>query len=366
VPPLIFEKVLIADERFESAGVFDVNNDGVPDIVSGAYWYPGPAFDRRHRIGEVRAEGEYFDDFSTIPMDVNGDGFVDFITGGWWGQTLCWRENPRGDPAREWPLHEIAKVGPIESTRAWDLDGDGRLEIIPNTPGGPLRVFKPITDAVGRPTGAFREFVLYDGPSGHGLGCGDVNGDGRMDIILARGWLEQPPEGLAGRWTFHEELDLGRASVPILVVEVNGDGRADLIVGGAHGYGLDWYEQRLDGGRRSWVRHPIDPYNSQYHDLIWADLDGDGACELVTGKRYRAHCGKDPGADDPVGVYYFKWTGEGFVKQVIDYGPPGAGTGCGIHFQVADLTSDGRLDIVAPGKDGLYLFRNHGFAAPGG
>jgi hypothetical protein len=366
VPPIQFEKVLIADERYESAGAFDVNNDGVLDIVSGAWWYPGPDFTRKCPIGPVRAEGEYFDDFSTIPMDCNGDGYLDFITGGWWGNTIRWRENPKGDPAKKWDEHVIAEVGNVETTRAWDIDGDGRPEIVPNTPGRPVRAYKLVTDARGRGTGRFSEHVLWDGKQGHGFGFGDLNGDGRGDLVLAKGWLEAPLRPLEGPWTLHEEFDLGSASCPVIVADVNGDGLPDLIVGQAHGYGLDWYEQRLEGGKRRWIKHPIDPFNSQYHDLIWTDLDGDGRPELVTGKRYRAHCGKDPGADDPVGLYYFKWTGETFSKQVIDYGPARVGKGCGIHFQVADMDGDGRPDIVAPGKDGLYLFRNLGVAPPRG
>ena len=132
-----------------------------------------------------------------------------------------------------------------------------------------------------------------------------------------------------------------------------------MIVGHSHSYGLDWWEQTKDvGGARRWKKHPIDPFNSQYHDLIWADIDNDGKPELITGKRYRAHCGRDPGEMDDLGIYYFKWTGEGFAKQVIAYGPPGVGAGCGIEFQVADLRKTGRLDIVAPGKDGLHVFFN--------
>lgn len=367
MPPLRFQKTLIADERYESAGVFDVNNDGVLDIVSGAFWYPGPHFDRKCRIGEVQAVGEYYDDFSTIALDVNGDGYLDFVTGGWWGNTIRWRENPQGDPTRPWSEHVIAEVGNVETTRAWDVDGDGQLEIVPNTPGHPLRAFKLVTDSAGRGTGRFTDHVIFPKPIGHGLGFGDVDGDGRGEFITAKGILT-PPDGdpLGGPWTFTPAFNLGSASVPILVVDVNGDGLNDLVVGQAHNYGLDWWEQRIEGGERTWVRHPIDPFNSQYHDLIWADLDGDGRPELITGKRYRAHCGRDPGGYDPVGLYYFKWTGEGFVKQVIDYGPARQGTGCGIHFQVVDLDGDGRLDIVAPGKDGLYLFRNLGVARPMG
>jgi len=380
--PLVFEKIKVSDERYESAGVFDVNNDGHPDIVCGAWWYPGPKFDQRYPVGQVRAEGEYYDDFSTIPMDVNGDGYTDFITGGWWGNTIRWRENPKGDPTKEWPEHVIAEVGNVETTRAWDVDGDGQLEIVPNTPGGPQRVYKLITDARGRGTGKFKEFVVYDKPSGHGFGFGDVNGDGRGEIILAKGWLEAPADPLGGKpWTLHEEFDLGSASCPVIVADVNGDGRAELIVGQAHNYGLDWWEQKLVGGKRQWIKHPIDPANSQYHDLGWIDIDGDGRPELVTGKRYRAHCGHDPGEFDPIGLYYFKWTGEGFAKQVIAYGAglhnfPSAeaaaaaaavrplGKGCGIQFQVADLGGNGRLDIVAPGKDGLVIFKNRGFVEP--
>jgi hypothetical protein len=359
--PLRFRKVLIADERYESAGVFDVNNDGVLDIVSGAYWYQGPDFKQQHRIGDVLAVDEYFDDFSTIPMDVNGDGYLDSITGGWWGNTVRWRENP-GPRGGEWPEHVIAEVGNVETTRAWDVDGDGQLEIVPNTPNGPLAVYKLVTDASGKGAAKFTKHVIHAEPQGHGLGFGDITGNGRGDFVLAHGWLEAPDDPLRGRWAFHADFDLGSASIPVLVVDVNGDCLNDLIVGQAHNYGLEWWEQGRDtAGNRTWTRHPIDPYNAQYHDMQWVDLDGDGACELVTGKRYRAHCGRDPGEADDVGTYYFKWTGEGFVKQVIDYGPIRVGTGCGIQFAIADLRGAGRLDLVAPGKDGLYVFYNEGF-----
>ncbi|MFB3891101.1 MAG: FG-GAP repeat domain-containing protein [Phycisphaerae bacterium] len=364
MPPLRFQKTLISDERYESCGVFDVNNDGVLDIVSGAYWYPGPRFDRKHLIGEIKAAGEWYDDFSTIPMDVNGDGWMDYVTGGWWGNNIRWRENPKGDPEKPWPEHvAAANTGNVETTRAWDVDGDGQLEIVPNTPPASQKFYKLVTDKQGRGTGQFKEFVVYDSKSGHGLGFGDINGDGRGDIILAKGWLEAPPDPLGGKWTFHEEFDLGSASIPIIVADVNGDGVNDLIVGQSHAYGLDWWEQRVEkGGKRKWIKHPIDPFNSQYHDLWWIDIDGDGKPELVTGKRYRAHNGHDPGEYDPYGLYYFKWTGEAFVKIPIEYGPIRQTKGVGISFQVIDIDGDGKLEIVAPGKDGLALYKNIGFA----
>lgn len=364
VPSVRFERRLIADERYESATVFDVDGDGHLDIVSGAFWYPGPDFSSKCPIAPPMAVGEYFDAFGEIPVDVNGDGYLDVVTGGWWSKAIRWNENPRGARQSPWPVHQIAEVGSVECVKAWDLDGDGNLEIVPNTPGGPQRVYKLVTDEAGRGRGTFKEHVLRDEPSGHGLGCGDINGDGRLDLVLPGGWLEAPERLWEEPWRWHPELELGAASVEIVVADVNGDGLADLIVGQAHNYGLDWWEQQISNGKRSWIRHPIDPHNSQYHDLRWVDLDGDGQCELVTGKRYRAHNGHDPGAYDPIGIYYFKWTGEAFAKEVISYGDIRVGTGCGIDFEVADLDSNGRLDLVAPGKDGLYVFHNTGAAVP--
>ncbi|MCL5270512.1 MAG: VCBS repeat-containing protein [bacterium] len=358
--PLRFRKVLIADERFEAAGLIDVNNDGKLDIVSGAYWYEGPDFKKVHPIGEVQPSGEYFDDFSNIPIDVNGDGLMDYITGAWFTGTLRWRENP-GDPNKEWPLHDIDACGNIERAMAWDIDGDGRIEIIPNCPPSPLAIYKLKTGANGKGAGEFQKTVIRTEKQGHGIGFGDINGDGRPDIVLNNGWLEAPADPYKGEWIWHPEFKFcWSASTPMLVADVNGDGLSDIIVGGGHEYGLDWWEQRLEGGKRTWVRHPIDPFNSQYHDMQWIDIDGDGKKELLTGKRYRAHCGKDPGARDDVGIYYFKWNGESFTKLMVDYGPTRVGKGCGIYFATADLTGNGLPDIVAPGKDGLYVFYNEG------
>lgn len=354
-----WEKVKLDDGAFESAGVFDVNNDGILDIVCGGYWYEGPNW-KKHKLCDVMASGEYYDDFSTIPLDVNGDGYLDVITGGWFGQTLYWRENPRGNPV-EWKTHVIDKCGNIETTRAWDVDGDGELEVVPNTPGGPVVFYKLVRNGEGRGTGRFRKFRTWDGPSRHGLGFGDIDGDGRGELITSGGWLERPADPLNEPWTFHPEFNLGMASVPIVVADIDEDGVAELIVGQAHGYGLDYYEQKqTQGGQREWIRNPIDPYFSQYHEMCYVDIDGDGKNELITGNRYRAHCGNDPGETNVVGLYCFKWNGKSFTKQVIDHGRAGEASGTGIFLSVSDIDEDGRLDIVAPGKEGLFIFRNLG------
>ena len=147
-------------------------------------------------------------------------------------------------------------------------------------------------------------------------------------------------------------------SVPIIVADVNSDGLNDLIVGHGHSYGLDWYEQKKDGKNSQFIKHPIDPFHSQYHTMEWVDIDNDGKMELITGKRYRAHNSGDPGFNDPLELSYFKWNGESFTKNVISYGEFGKGKGTGIYFSVADLRNTGKKDIILAGKDGLYIFFN--------
>lgn len=354
---LTFRKQMIASESAESAGVFDVNGDKVPDIVSGSYWYEGPLYQKRHLIGQTKRVSEYFDDFSTVPYDVNGDGKMDYITGGWFNKKLLWRENPGTNG--EWTEHELFETGNIETTRAWDIDGDGFEEIVPNTPKLPLVYYTMVRDQNKKATGKFTPTKVAD-THGHGLGFGDINGDGRGDFITADGWLEAPEDRKTKPWTLHTDFKLGDASVPIIVTDVNKDGLNDIIVGQGHTYGLDWYEQKRNGKSISFVKHAIDPFQSQYHTMAWVDIDNDGENELITGKRFRAHNGNDPGEFDPVGLYYFKWNGESFTKNFISYGPYGEGKGAGIYFSVADLRKNGRKDIVVAGKDGLAIFFNEG------
>ena len=357
-----FEKKRIDTCTFEAAAAFDVNNDGYLDIVCGENWYEGPDFKKKHKMCDVLPEGEYFDDFSDYPMDVNGNGYMDIITGGWWGKTLRWRENP-GAAGGEWKIHDIDECGCIETTRFYDVDNCGREEIFPNTPGEPQAFYKLDVDKDGKGKGTFTKYVISEGGSGHGMGVGDIDGDGKMEVILQKGILHMPEGGpCAGLWTYTEEYDFTWGTgVPILVHDVNKDGLADIIVGNGHGYGLWWYEQGKDeNGKRTWTEHTIDMAWAQYHDIQLCDIDGDGELELVTGKRYRAHCGNDPGDNDPVFVCYYKITDGRFSRYVIDFGEADGGAGAGIYLWLADLNGNGKPDIVVPGKTGLYLFTNLG------
>ena len=355
-----FRRRKLSDQPFEAASVCDVDGDGNKDIVSGDYWYPGPDFARAVKFRTLEAKGGYHDSFHDYPMDVNGDGRPDIVSGGWFGQTLLWYENPGGrQAAGDWQGHPIDRPGPIETTRFWDVDNDGHVEIVPNA-GGNVVFYRLVRNSAGKGTGKFDKHVVRQGGCGHGLGFGDINGDGRGDFVIPTGWLESPAKPLDGEWKLHEEFVLERASVPILVHDVNEDGVADLIYGNGHGYGLFWVEQARDEKEnRRWVQHAIDDGSSQYHDMLLADIDGDRRPELVTGKRYYAHNGRDPGAEDPVFVRYFDFSKKGiFTPHTIDYGKAGKASGVGIYFWVEDVTGDGRPEIIAPGKEGLYLFEN--------
>jgi len=348
-----FKKHVISEDSVaESAGVLDVNRDGLLDILCGENWYEAPSW-KKHFVRKIPIAGSYVDDFATVPLDVNGDGWTDVVSVTWFSKKVSWIENPAGKEG-EWKEHVADNPGNIETAIACDVDGDGKTDILPNVMGQTVWY-----ERTGQGENAtLVKHVVDSGRGGHGIGFGDVNGDGRGDVVTPFGWYEAPADRREGKWVLHGEFDLGSASIPVAVHDFNGDGLSDIFWGMGHNYGVFWLEQgKSSDGKRTWTRHPVDQTWSQAHAIILADLDGDGKMEAVTGKRYRAHNGGDPGSDDPRIICYYKWSAEkkAFEKHVIDQK---TNAGFGLYQTLTDIDGDGDIDIVAPGKSGLYLFEN--------
>lgn len=349
-----FKKHTIDIGRSETCAVADVNRDGKLDIISGENWFEGPSW-KRHKFRELPFWNNYVDNFSDHALDVNGDGYPDVISAAWNAKRIAWWENPGAKgTSGEWKMHPIDAGFPVEFSFLVDLDNDGKAqELLPQF--GNNKAALAWYEVRG---GSWVKHQVSDRSYGHGIGAGDVNGDGRTDIITPKGWFEAPADPRQGTWKLHEDFDLGATGF-IYVVDVNGDGVPDLLTSLAHDYGIFWMEQQR--GSNKWVKHLIDDAWSQAHALTLADLNGDGQPEIVTGKRFYAHNGHDPGAREPLGVYWYEFAENGdhrdWIRHVIDYG---GATGGGMQIPVIDIDGDGDLDIVVAGKSGLYLFENLG------
>ena len=362
---------------FEGAGVFDVDGDGKLDVVSGESWYQGPAW-TPFPVRKVSRTGTYRNCFSTMPMDVNGDGRIDFITCSFFERNVGWVENP-GVAGQEWTYHEIDKPGNSEAAVLVDLDGDGKPDILPNSIN--TVAWYSLAKAGSQPD--WRKHDFGTAAAGHGVGSGDINGDGRVDLLTPKGWFEAPPDPkTATTWAWHPDWNLGSTGIQILAKDLDGDGKVELVYGMGHDRGLFWAKQTPGAdGKPTWSKQPIDETLSSVHVLSWVDLDGDGnARELLSGKRVYAH-EIEAGDVEPSQIAYYTFDGSQasapWVKHLVFRGehanaatpqeggkrdaqkdfPPGT-AGTGLEVPVIDLDGDGDLDLVCPGKSGLYWFEN--------
>ncbi len=354
VPQTTYAIHRLSADHAEGITTLDMNGDGLPDILSGAYWYenPGPQGGewKRHQYRTVDIVGEFVSDCGEWVVDVNHDGAPDIVTVGWMTDGLFWYENPK-KPGVMWERHFITHS--VETEGGWmaDLNGDGKPDLALAHYGRSGIIW---VDFAG-PEPKVHHVGGHD-QDGHGIGMADMDGDGKMDLLTPYGWYKNI-DADRDQWEWHGDWDLEEAGFPIIGYDVNGDGKMDIIYGRGHSYGLYWLEQQGDAAHRSWVRHTIDESFSQVHALKLVDLDGDGQMELLAGKRYRGHDGHDPGSYDPLVIYYYKIdrkTGE-FTRYPISLG----GTaGAGTQFVVADLDGDGDLDIATAGKTGVHFFEN--------
>lgn len=353
--PSFRRHALNPQSEFPACAVFDVNRDGKLDVFSGGWWYEAPNWER-HFVREVQQIGGRFDDYSNLPLDVNVDGWTDVVSVNYRSKSLYWVENPGQEASQVWKQHEIDNPGSAETGRLEDIDGDGRLDVLPN--GTQYAAWYELEAGDAK---AGSKWLRHDLPAetmGHGLGFGDIDGDGRGDLATAHGWLQAPEDRRGGRWALQPEYKLHRdASIPILVHDVDDDGDADLIWGRGHNIGLYWLEQRQSGDAREWVKHAIDTSWSQPHAILLADLDKDGRQDLVAGKRYLGHEGRDPGEWDPQAVYYYTFSKDlkTWRRGVVD---DSGAVGWDLDPKAADLDGDGDIDLVCPSRSGLHWCEN--------
>jgi len=365
----------------ECASVLDVDGDGDLDIASGRNWYEAPDWIKHADFRDgAETNGPETDDNSEFAMDVNFDGKTDVVSSGWmFMKGAFWYENP-GRNDTMWKSTRIHMARNMEGVIHGDIDGDGDDDVLCNHWGLVRGQGMTWLEHIDRAPW-FVEHVVGTKGDMHGNGLGDINGDGRVDIVTPVGWYEQPARAKDGPWLFHADYKFepakgrgGAGSHPILVHDVDEDGLNDVLIGSAHAYGLAWLQQKVDAaGRRSFETHWIETEYSQFHTMVLADLNGDDKPDLVTGKRLFAHHGSDIGAGEPLYAFWYDIQGGRFARHILSFNhlphypaserfnpAPNYAVSVGMKLNVADMDKDGRNDVIIAGKGGLYVFYNQG------
>ncbi len=374
----------------EGGAAGDFNRDGHADLVVGPYWYAGPDYKQRHEFypatesfmlkgtdgkettvpgfaGALSGRNAYSRNFLTFVHDFNGDEWDDVLVLGFPGAESTWHENPKGKPGH-WKKHIALAVTDNESPHFTDITGDGRPEIVCNSEGHfiyaePNRHHPDQPWAVHRvtPKGSWQRFT-------HGMGVGDVNGDGRRDIMEKNGWWEQP-ESLEDDppWAFHAYPFSPGGGAQMYAYDVDGDGDNDVITSlAAHGYGLCWYENQPKDGGITFVPQTFmnakpeeNRYGvkfSQLHAIDLVDMNRDGLLDIVTGKRFWAHGPQGDAEPNAAAVLYWfelrrtKKRGVDWLPHLID-----DDSGIGTQVMTTDMNADGWPDIVVGNKKGAFV-----------
>ncbi|MEO6289631.1 MAG: FG-GAP and VCBS repeat-containing protein [Ginsengibacter sp.] len=353
-----FKKIILTtDFLSEGVAVADVNKDGQMDVLAGTFWFEAPDW-KRHEIdaGKIYKTVEYSNTFLDFAMDVNYDGWMDLIRIPIPGAAATWYENPKNAPGY-WKEHAAFHSVGNESPAFYDIDNDGLPDLVCADSKNKKMVW--VSPPPSKNDSSWtRHIISNDSIRGthmytHGLGFGDMNNDGRTDVVMREGWWEAPVNRKQENWIFHP-ANLGDECSQMYIMDLDGDGDMDVISASAHRYGMWWHEQVKAGDSVNWVQHDIYNKFSQTHGVALADINQDGYPDLVTGKRYYAHNGHDPGAEEPAMLYWFEYKPgkvPTWVPHQID-----DNSGVGLQVVTHDMNKDNLVDIVESNKKGVYIF----------
>jgi hypothetical protein len=366
-----------------SAGSADFNRDGIMDVVAGPYIYYGPGYTKFREIFPAFAYNpskEFTEVNCQYTYDFNNDGWMDVFVAPPFGRLYL---NPKGE-SRRWDMYAVIP-GNINSeiTVFADIDGDRQPELVYGTNSGGNAVLKYAKFNVNDPTKPWTAHTISASGyfTAHGIGTGDINGDGRTDILNPNGWWEQPAIPTDSSWAYHPvafgrygHRASGMGGSVMAVYDVNGDKLNDVVTSlNAHGFGLAWFEQKRNAaGETSFTRHMImDDYStvnagdvtfSELHGSTFADIDGDGITDFIVGKRYFSHIDTylDPDPFGPPVLYVFRTVrdrqapgGAKFIPELVHNR-----SGAGSDVLATDLNKDGAIDIVTSTNRGTFIFWN--------
>lgn len=354
--PIVVDRAGPADPWGKAVG--DINGDGLPDLVVGGHeagqmnffarvvaklgiqerkepsgelvWYENPTW-RKHLISD-----KYRFSTDIEIADIDGDGWADVVT--ITSSELIWFRNPEWTPfiIDRRSLHDIELA---------DFDGDGRVDIVARNQSG-------LNHHDGNNLHFYRqdapsqwEHFKIDIPHGEGLKIADMNGDGRIDVVVNGYWYENP--GTLASDVPWKKGAYGSAwewpDVFIDVADINKDGRLDIILSPAEPegkrYHISWFESP-ESENGEWREHIIDPdIETVHHSIAARDMNNDGSIDIVTAQM---HQGEDP---DEILVYWNRGKGANWEKKVI------ASTGSH-SMRVADVDNDGDVDFFGANWSG--------------
>ncbi len=357
-----FEKITITrDFISEGVAIADVNLDGKWDIFAGAYWFEGPDWTPHEIDTPLKRDPlkEYSNSFLDFATDVDHDGYPDLIRVGLPGEELVWYLNPGKKTLDHWEKHELLDHFGNESPMVVDINGDSAPDIVGNDPIAKEVIW--FEAPVKKGDKQFIRHVIARGDMGthrytHGLGHIDMNGDGLLDVVIAKGWWECPKDARKEDWTFHAE-ELFDDCAQILTPSKVGETPSILFASSAHDYGVWELHKNIMTIEGSLKRETLYNEVSETHALALADLNGDGRADLISGKRWYAHNGGDRGGKDAAVLFWLEAPASSsstWTPHIID-----GDSGVGLQVLARDMNGDGKLDILLCNKKGLFLFKQN-------